>query len=397
MDGTSVIRSIQLQNILSYGPDTPGFELGPLNIIIGPNASGKSNLIEALSLIAAAPRDIQAPLREGGGILEWMWKGVPKPPLATVQLTVGLAHRSLLLRYELSFHELSARFMLLEEIVDDAPSKEPGEEPTSYYRYELGKTKINVREQDLSGRRLTQVDDVRHDQSILSQRRDPLTYPELTNLATLFDQIRFYREFQLGQNAPLRRPQQADLPQDHLLEDGSNLAVVLSYLLNQPRFKEWLLCNLQDFYPAVKDILVVVIGGTVQIFFQEEGLNQNVPATRLSDGTLRFLCLLVALCNPDPPPVICIEEPETGLHPDVIPKLARVLVEASKRSQIIVTTHSDILVDALSDTPEAIVICEKVDGATQLRRLDPDDLKVWLEKYRLGELWTSGQLGGNLY
>ena len=86
-----------------------------------------------------------------------------------------------------------------------------------------------------------------------------------------------------------------------------------------------------------------------------------------------------------------------GLHPDVIPQLAKLLVAASQRSQIIVTTHSDILVDALSETPEAVVICEKVDGATQLRRLDADDLKVWLEKYRLGELWTSGQLGGNLY
>ena len=86
-----------------------------------------------------------------------------------------------------------------------------------------------------------------------------------------------------------------------------------------------------------------------------------------------------------------------GLHPDMIPKLAKLLVEASERSQIFVTTHSDIFVDALTDTPEAVVICEKIDGATQLRRLDADDLKVWLEKYRLGELWTSGELGGNLY
>ena len=86
-----------------------------------------------------------------------------------------------------------------------------------------------------------------------------------------------------------------------------------------------------------------------------------------------------------------------GLHPDVIPKLAKLLVDAANRSQIIVTTHSDILVDALTDTPEAVVICEKVDGATQLRRLNAEDLKDWLKQYRLGELWTSGQLGGNLY
>ncbi|MYB77716.1 MAG: AAA family ATPase [Chloroflexi bacterium] len=397
MDGTRAIRSIQLQNILSYGPDTPEFELGPLNIIIGPNSSGKSNLIEALSIIAAAPRDIQTPLREGGGIHEWTWKGVLKAPVATVQVSIEIPNRALLLRYELSFHELSARFMLLEEIVDDAPSREPGEKPTSYYRYEVGKTEINVREQDLSGRRLTQVDDVRHDQSILSQRRDPRSYPELTSLATLFDHMRFYREFHLGCNSPLRRPQQADLPQEYLLEDGSNLAVVLSDMLNEPGFKGLLIENLQDFYPSVRDIQVVVRGGSVQVSFHEEGLRHSILSSRLSDGTLRYLCLLVALLSPEPPPIICIEEPETGLHPDVIPKLAKLLVEASKRSQIIVTTHSDILVDALTDTPEAVVICEKVDGATQLRRLDADALETWLEEYRLGELWTRGDLGGNIW
>ena len=397
MDGTRVIETIQLQNILSYGPDTPVFDLGPLNVLIGPNASGKSNLIEALSLLAAAPKDIQTPLREGGGIHEWTWKGVLEAPVATLQVTVRLPDSPLPLRYELSFHELLARFMLLEEIVDDARSSETGKEPNPYYRYELGKTAINVRDKESSGRRLMQVKDVRHDQSILSQRRDPFSFPELTHLAMVFEHMRFYREFQLGLDTPLRRPQQADLPQDYLLENGSNLAVVLSYLLNQPHFKGWLLQNLEDFYPSVSDIQVVVLGGSVQVSFHEVGLHHPVPSSRLSDGTLRYLCLLTALFSPEPPPIICIEEPEIGLHPDVIPKLAKLLVEASERSQIFVTTHSDILVDALSDTPEAVVICEKVDGATQLRRLNADDLKVWLEKYRLGELWTRGHIGGNLW
>ena len=103
-----------------------------------------------------------------------------------------------------------------------------------------------------------------------------------------------------------------------------------------------------------------------------------------------------SLCHPDPPPVICLEEPELGLHPDIIPEVAKLLVEASTRTQLFVTTHSDILVDALSDTPEAVIVCEKSDGATQLQRLDaPEEFKPWLEKYRLGELWTSGHIGGN--
>ena len=99
--------------------------------------------------------------------------------------------------------------------------------------------------------------------------------------------------------------------------------------------------------------------------------------------------------TPEPPKVICIEEPELGLHRDIIPEVGKLLIEASKRSQLFVTTHSDVLIDALSEVPEAVVVFDKVDGATQMRRLDAESLKPWLEKYRLGELWTSGRFGGN--
>ena len=84
---------------------------------------------------------------------------------------------------------------------------------------------------------------------------------------------------------------------------------------------------------------------------------------QMSDGMLRYICLLAVLINPAPPPLICIEEPEIGLHPDVIHIVASLLAEASTRTQLIVTTHSDILVSALSDMPEAIVVCERdIDG-----------------------------------
>ena len=131
------------------------------------------------------------------------------------------------------------------------------------------------------------------------------------------------------------------------------------------------------------------------MYLHEGSLHHPVPAQRLSDGTLRYLCLLVILGHPDPPAVTCIEEPELGLHPDMIPEVAKLLVEASSRTQLFVTTHSDILIDALSHIPKAIIVCEKSDGATQFQRLDEHELGPWLEKYRLGELWTSGHLGGN--
>lgn len=130
------------------------------------------------------------------------------------------------------------------------------------------------------------------------------------------------------------------------------------------------------------------------VFLEESG-NRSIPAALLSDGTLRYLCLLAILLEPKPPPLICIEEPELGLHPDLLPTLCDLMVDASRRSQLIVTTHSDVLVDALTDQPESVVVCEKHDGQTEMRRLDKADLTKWLEDYRLGALWTSGELGGN--
>ena len=145
-------------------------------------------------------------------------------------------------------------------------------------------------------------------------------------------------------------------------------------------------------YEGLTDFEVVAEGGTVQVFFTEGEF--SISATRLSDGTLRYLCLLAILCDPEPPPLICIEEPELGLHPDILPTVADLLKEASERTQIIVTTHSDILVDAMSDCPESVVVCEKHEGKTEMSRLSAAELAVWLEKYWLGELWIDGQLGG---
>jgi predicted ATPase len=179
---------------------------------------------------------------------------------------------------------------------------------------------------------------------------------------------------------------------NRLEEDFSNLGLFLNRLRRTPQVKRAVLEALRDLYEGFSDFDVSVEGGTVQVFFTEG--NFTIPATRLSDGTLRYLCLLAILSDPEPPPLICIEEPELGLHPDILPKVADLLISAATRAQLIVTTHSDILVDALTDRPEAILVCEKRAGQTVMRRLDEQELTGWLEKYRLGELWTRGELGG---
>ena len=225
--------------------------------------------------------------------------------------------------------------------------------------------------------------------SILSQRS---TNGILNSLSSSYEKIRLYREWSFGRNTIFRTPQRADQRNDRLESDFSNLGMFLSRLRKDPPTKRALITGLKDLYEGLTDFEVVIEGGTVQIFFTEGDF--FIPATRLSDGTLRYLCLLAILLDPTPPPLICIEEPELGLHPDIMPKIADLLVDASKRTQLIVTTHSDVLIDALSEQPESVLVCEKHDGQTQIKRLDRDDIAHWLKDYRLGQLWTRGEIGG---
>ena len=122
---------------------------------------------------------------------------------------------------------------------------------------------------------------------------------------------------------------------------------------------------------------------------------RQIPASRLSDGTLRYLSLLAVLLQPSPPPVVAIDEPELGLHPDIIPHVAELLVEASARMQLIVTTHSRLLVDALGGIPSSVVVCSKEDGQSRFERLDAKALSGWLDSFSLGDLWSKGEIGGN--
>ena len=398
------IRTLQLQNLLSFGPSSPPIELGALNVLIGPNGSGKSNIIEAIDLLRASATDLVAPVRAGGGVEEWLWKGAKTTPVAELDATLHYPDGKMPLRHRISFATVGQRFELIDETIEDEHEESrDAEDVRFYYRYQGGRPVLNVRIKDDSGttdgfNRVT-VDLERKDfaahQSVLSQFRYPDLLPEITYLNNRYKQIKLYREWNLGRNTASRLPQKVDQPNDFLAEDASNLGLVLNYLTHQGEIKHTLTKQLTQFYDQFIDFSTLIQGGTVQVFFREKNLHHPVPATRLSDGTLHFLCLASILCHPSPPPLICIEEPEIGLHPDILPIIAELLIEASQRTQIIVTTHSDILVDALSHVPEAVLVCEKESNATSVRRLSRDELGEWLKEYSLGDLWLRGKLGGN--
>jgi predicted ATPase len=402
MQGKRFIQKLRIKNFLSYGSEGEEIDLQPLNVIIGTNPSGKSNLIETIGLLRALPRDLTAPIREGGGVGEWLWKGKPGIPTAEVEALVNYPEGIMPLRYRLQFTMASQRLEVVDEAIEnERPSHTREQDVFFFYRYQSGNPVLNIRptsegqigESNGRNRRSLRREDLKPDQSVLSQRKDPDLYPELTYLGNQFAEIRLYREWNLGRYTPPRMPQKPDLPEDFLLEDSSNLGLVLNNL--QYRMSNQVLVEqLKKFYEPVEEIQSRISGGTVQIFLRETGLSQPVPATRLSDGTLRYLCLLTILCHPEPPPLICIEEPELGLHPDILPTIAELLIDASQRTQLIVTTHSDTLISALSEIPEAVLVCERDQKGTHLRRLSRKPLQEWLDKYALGEVWRMGEIGG---
>lgn len=387
-----MLKSIKLSNLLSFGAETEIVFNKGLNVLIGANGSGKSNLIETISLLQAMPKDLTKAIRDGGGIEEWLWKG-EKNPVAEIDILIENSN-SQLIRHIFEFQAIDCRTRIHYEHI----LYEEYQDYQNLYGFmpfgdknDNTATIISNLESD-SGREY-RSENIETNQSILAQRKDPDAYPELTFLGGFYQKIRIYREWQFGRDTLVRRPQRADLPNDFLEEDASNLGLILSSFRRNSEVKRKLLESLKLFYDNIEDFEVIVQGGYVQVFFEENGF--TIPATRLSDGTLRYLSLLAILLHPNPPPLICIEEPELGLHPDVLPSLIELLKEAGERTQVIITTHSADLIDTLTDMPEAVLVFDKQQGSTTVNRLNKEDLKDWLNDYSLGQLWRRGDIGGN--
>ena len=276
-----LIEQIRLTNLLSFGCDPEPIAMRPLNLIIGPNGSGKSNLLEAVDLLRNAPGQFTKPLRDGGGIRDWLWKGTTTPPVAGIDVVLFNPFGPTSLRYVMSFTELAQRFQIVDERIENQTPAAGQDQPYFYYRFQDGRPVLNVKGESRALRRET----IDPDLSILAQRRDPDQYPEITDLANRLGAIRLYREWSFGRYTAPRMPQKADLPNATLEADASNLGLVLNRLRRDPTVKRRILTELRKLYDGVDDFDVQIEGGTVQVFLQEGRI--SVPATRLSDGTLR--------------------------------------------------------------------------------------------------------------
>lgn len=400
-----LLNSLQLKGLLSFAPTSEAVELTNLNVLIGPNGVGKSNFIEAIELLHATPADFSGVIRQGGTPNDWIWRGGKGATAARIDALLSPVDTTPELRYAIEFTESAGRLEIADEVLEEAKKADHrAKDVRFYYRFQRGHPAINVSETvTMQGgfqlkykQRKLKRESIDAQQSILSQRKDPDLYPEVTATAKRFGDIQVFREWSFGRSAALRAAQPSNLPTDVLLPQLVNLGLVLNDLEHR---NEWTRFNelMQKFLPRFNRLSTKVSAGSVQVFLHEEGLGVPVPATRLSDGTLRFLALLAILLNPDSATLICIEEPELGLHPDALSILADLLVEAAEKTQLIVTTHSDVLVSALTEQAESVLVCDYLENGTTLQRLETEKLALWLKDYRLGEIWRAGKLGGNLW
>jgi predicted ATPase len=388
------LTSIGLKNILSF--KNAHLVLEDLNVLIGPNAAGKTNLIDVIGLLHAAPLDLYAAIRAGGGGPAWIRKD-GSPPGGMAAVKCEFSTDSARLEYGLEFSAADYALVIEHErLQQTSTARARGKSSAGADVYfERSGAKVDFREQANNGGQSSGGVPVAGTASVFSVVKSPHDKTPITRLGTKLERIQIYRGFDTGRDAPARNGTPAGTPKEKLEDGGGNLAVVL----NEMDFDgsiERVNTYVRRLADQFEDVRVRLDGGMAQVYLKEKNLKQPISAIRLSDGTLKFLCLMVVLLHAAPPPLICIEEPEVGLHPDALQLVAEAIREATDHTQLIVTTHSDALIDALSGKPEAVVVCERdLDNTTSFKRLKRADLTLWLEQYRLGELWRKGEIGGN--
>ena len=384
------IQALHLKDFLSF--QDVSIELGPVNVLIGANGSGKSNVIDAIDFLQHCPDDLSSFVLNHGGADEWI-RRANRAEVASIK--AYCRQDKDILSYSLSFRS-DIRFPLItHESLDREFAKGPfGEFQRSVGHFEW--KAFNKAHEKYNKLPKIESSQLRPNATFLSQYRHPADPTLISGLSAKLSRVRIYRDFSTGKRSDLRRGVPVSGADDRQLnESGNNLAYVLHELDYQDRLG---LVNeyLEEFAPHYQGVKPRLVNGVWTLQLREAGLDSPTTTERISEGTLNFLCLLAILLDPNPPPLICIDEPEVGLHPDAIALVGKAILDAESRTQLIIATHSEALVNRFSDRPEAVIVCEKeANNATTLKRQSSQELSTWLEDYTLGDLWHRGVIGGN--
>jgi len=396
-----MISSLSIHGFKSF-KSLQDFSLRPLNVLIGPNRSGKTNFLDFWDLLSqAGKQQLPNAINKRGGIgsvISWN-------QIASLKFELDFEARGPFapengIRYSVNLAKQQLTYSVANERLAQNPNKAGLQNSRLIissgagiiYKHKGGK---NERQK------------VRLDSAMdlaITQIRDASAYPALDKLRRYLANIVVQRPFNTDDNSPMRNAQhigvrETEVPPTRLSRGGDNLTNVLYFMNNDPQYQDYYeeyLLTLQRAFPSCEKLIFpadAAQGKTIVAWKDHHLSNRPMTANLLSDGTLRFMCLLAALYDPEPPSVLCIDEPEVSLHPQLVRLLASVLQEASERMQIIVATHSPELISYLENADDVVVV-EAEEGWSTLKRLSQSELQHWLENYSLGELWMTGEIGG---
>ena len=362
--------------------------LRELNVITGENGTGKSNLYRALRLLAGSARNgAVAALAREGGLPSTLWAGPPTPQRGghapgRVQGTVRSGPVSLRLGfggpafgYAVDFGlpmRTDSAFHLDPEIKRECAWRGPVMRPATLLADRHGGA---VRIRGSAGSWQAAPGNLRTFDSMLSELADPQQAPDLLVLREQIRSWRFYDHVRTDAAAPARQPQ-VGTRTPVLSHDGSDLAAALQTIREIGDFTAMDKAVDQAF-PGSR-VEVVNHAGRFEVTLHQHGLVRPLSGTELSDGTLRYLLWVAALLTPRPPELLVLNEPETSLHPQLLPSLADLVVTASAGAQVVVVTHSRPLVAALQAVGDVHTVeLAKEDGRTRVVDQEPLDEPPW--------------------
>ncbi len=377
-----LLAELSVKNFLSFQDAV--WSPSRLNVLIGPNASGKSNLVSLLDMIKqSANGSLGEYVQNQGGMESLLWDGQGR------SLRIGMRVETTAQDIPgVKFHgSISYGFVL-----NRRGNTSWYEVDSEHYSFSspnqneiILKTTVAL---DSAKSDPEKSDETRLSQRCLATQKPENSLPFLNNLRSWA----IHRSLRTDFDAPVR--QSTITRYDTAVsQDGDNLISVLHTLYtNDKSFKEIVDLSMNAaFNNAFEEIVFPPASDQrVQLGIRWKGLKKIRSSASLSDGTLRFLYLLAILENPNPPALVVIEEPEAGLHPTMLPIIAECAVDTSRRSQVVFTTHSPDFLDTFRDTRPAVTVCTSENGKSYLKTLAGDKLDYWMKTYTLGEFHRSG-------
>ena len=377
---------------------------GSLNVVIGQNGSGKSNLLWALKLLRESARGrLRDSILAEGGFSQLLWNH-EAPELAwslSLEIPPPGSH-SHQLTYELLLQpqRYQGDFSVARELVTDTADRKPRTllvRDAEHMELWDGQKLVPVPGKAVEVRGRAPEPPVREPETLLSSAWIAGSRAQLC--CWLLKLLGIYHDMVTHRGAKVREAVVTRV-EDILDSDGQNLAAVLHTLYTKSRdFKRTLDGAMRAAFGKEFESLAFppAADQKIQLAVQWRSLKKPVSAAYLSDGTLRFLMLAAVLANSEVlaplQPLIAIDEPETGLHPGMFRIIAELAAEAAKHTTVVFTTHSAEFLNAFSaEQAPTVTVAELSDGQTHLRVKDGDELKRWLKDFRLGQMMASGDL-----